>query len=404
MKILFVPDSLWGDSSGNRSSKYLIKAFASVGIEIATYAPIQDYTEEQHQRIKKYSNNFYHKQAYNYTQQIFRQEADNEFEFVIKDFNPDFVFYVGTIKNKISIDYCIKHKIKYLYLNLTTEFYCVNTFAGTEAGSCYGCLNGSLIAPLIKKCLPADYNFISYVKDKTIEAISKKRILNAYKIVGYSDEQLNLLERFGIDRSKTLKLPIFFDPNSANGIETSTGDYFLIFGQFLTAKGFHLIPEIIKKTQDVKFKAIIKKSISKAFITDNNLEIYIENGTLEIIDFLPTHDMLLNEVAHSKGVLIPSYYPTTGEFTLVESLMLSKPVIVFDVGIHREIFTNEINGMIARVGDLHDYCKKIEELNTNTELYLRVSKGARYLFEELTSLKRFRNEISNFKRVELDKP
>jgi len=399
MKILFVPDSLWGDSSGNRSSKYLIKAFAAAGVEIAAYAPVHDYSEEQHQIIKKYNCKFYPKRAYKYSQQVLRRETNSEFEHVIKDFNPNFVFYVGTIKNKISIDYCIKHNIKYLYLNLTTEFYCVNTFAGTHTGPCYDCLNGSLIAPLVKKCLPPDYSLVSYVKDKTIEVLSKNRILNAYKVVGYSDEQLNLMHRFGIDKSKTLKLPIFFDPNSADGIVTSIGDYFLIFGQFLTAKGFHLIPEIIKKTQGVKFKAIIKKSISETFVRDNNLEVYVENGILEIIDFLPTHEMLLNEVAHSKGVLIPSYYPTTGEFTLVESLMLSKPVVVFNVGIHSEIFKNGKNGMIAEVGDLDGYCKKIEELNTNKVLHLKVSSGARHLFEELTSLKRFKNDIINIYRA-----
>tara|TARA_B110001469_G_C9484254_1_gene242622 strand:- start:36 stop:743 length:708 start_codon:yes stop_codon:yes gene_type:complete len=231
------------------------------------------------------------------------------------------------------------------------------------------------------------------MKDKTIEALSKKRILNAHKVVGYSDEQLNLLERFGIDRLKTLKLPVFFDPNSGDDINTSVGDYFLIFGQFLTAKGFHLVPDIIKTTRGVKFKAIVKKSISEAFVRDNDLELFLENGTLEIIDFLPTHDMLLNEVAHSKGVLIPSYYPTTGEFTMIESLMLCKPVVVFDVGIHREIFIDKENGMIAKVGDLDGYCQKIEELNSNLELHRKVSMGARQLFEELTSLDRFRNEV-----------
>ena len=393
MKILFVPDSLWGDASGHRSSKYLIKAFIGTNIDMAVYAPLVDHTEEQQQVIEGYGCKFYPRREYRFSQQLFRKEVDHEFEFVIRDYDPDFVFYVGTVKNKTSIDYCIKSNIKYLYLNLTTEFYCINTFAGTEVGPCFGCINGSLVAPLGKKCLPNDYGVARYIKDKTIEALSKKRIINAFKIVGYSDEQLNLLQQFGVDKSKTMKLPVFFDPNSGDNIKTSTGEYFLIFGQFLTAKGFHLVPHIIKTTRGVKYKAIVKKSISDSFVRDNHLEPYLEDGTLEIIDFLPTHDMLLDEVARSKGVLIPSYYPTTGEFTMIESLMLGKPAVVFDVGIHREIFKDKENGMIAKVGDLQGYCNRIEELNVDLELHRRVSIGARQLFEELTDIERFRKEV-----------
>ena len=393
MKILFVPDSLWGDSSGHRSSQYLIKAFSSIGVDIAVYAPMLNYTKEQHNIIKKNHCKFYPRTEYSYSQQVFRQKIYSEFEYIVNEYKPNFVFYVGTIKNKISIDFCIKNNIKYLYLPLTTEYYCIKTFAGLESGPCYGCSQGSFISPFLKKCLPSDYKLTSYVKDKSIEAISKKRITNAYKVVGYSYDQLNVLECFGVNRGKTLKLPIFFDPNSADGIETSTGDRFIILGQFLTAKGWHLIPEIIKKTKGVRYKVIIKKNDFDKFIKGNNLELYVKSGVLKVVDFLKTHQLLLNEVAHSKGVLIPSYYPTTGEFTMLESLMFCKPVVVFDSGIHREIFIDKKNGMIAKVGDLKGYCKKIEELNNNEKLYRKVSSGARDLFEKLTSLEDFKSKI-----------
>ncbi len=247
MKILFVPDSLWGDSSGHRSSQYLIKAFSSIKVDLAVYAPMLNYTKEQNDIIKESHCKFYPRTEYNYTQQVFRQKIYKEFECIVNEYKPNYVFYVGTIKNKISIDFCIKNNIKYLYLPLTTEYYCIKTFAGLESGPCYGCLQGSFISPFLKKCLPNDYKLISYVKDKAIEAISRKRITNAYKVVGYSNDQLNVLECFGVDRGRTLKLPIFFDPNSADGIEISVGERFVIFGQFLTAKGWHLIPEVIKK-------------------------------------------------------------------------------------------------------------------------------------------------------------
>ena len=392
MKILFVPDSLWGASSGHRSSQYLIEAFSSIGVDIAVYTSMLNCTKEQYDIVKNFCKIF-SKTEYSYRQQIFRQKVYREFELVVNEYKPDYIFYVGTIKNKVSIDFCIKNNIKYLYLPLTTEYYCVKTFAGLENGPCYGCLQGSLISPFLKKCLPSDYKLIDYAKDKAIEIISRRRVITAHKVVGYSNDQLNVLECFGVNRGQTLRLPTFFDPNSDDDIETSVGEKFIIFGQFLTAKGWHIVPEIIKKTKGVKFKAIIKESDFNQFVKGNNLESYVKSGTLEVVDFLKTHRLLLNEIAHSKGVLIPSYYPTTGEFSMIEALMFSKPVVVFDSGIHREIFINKKNGMIAKVGDLKGYCEKIEEINDNEKLYRKVSSGARDLFEKLTSLEDFKSKI-----------
>lgn len=112
-----------------------------------------------------------------------------------------------------------------------------------------------------------------------------------------------------------------------------------------------------------------------------------------LIDFLETHQLLLNEVANSKAVLIPSHYHTTGEFSMLEALMFKKPVVVFNCGIHKDIFIDKENGMISELGDLKGYYKKIEELNNNEELYNTVSLGARKLFEQLTSFKDFKSQI-----------
>ena len=78
---------------------------------------------------------------------------------------------------------------------------------------------------------------------------------------------------------------------------------------------------------------------------------------------------------------------------MIESLMLGKPVVVFDSGIHKEIFVNKKNGMIAKIGDLDGYFKKIEQLNNDEKLCEIVSLGAKKLFKELTSFGNFKNQI-----------
>lgn len=395
MRLLFVPDSLWGNESGHRSATYLIKAFSSVNVEVAVYAPVTGYNSNLHKIVGDSGCKFFPQTAYRYYQNFFPNRIYAEFKLVIDEFKPDLVLYMGTIKNKISIGYCIKNSIQYFYLPLTNEYFCIKTFAGVKSGPCYGCIRGSLIAPFYKKCLPENFGIAKYVKEKLIERISRHRVLSAKKIITYGDSQISVFERYGVDRHRILTLPVFFDPTTANTVNPSVGDRFFIFGQLLTAKGWHLVPDIIRKTCGVKFTAVIKRSESDAFIKNNKLEGFIENGALEVIDYFDTHDLLIKKLAMAKGVLIPSYYHTTGEFTMIESLMLGKPVVVFDVGIHKEIFVDRVNGMMASVGDLSGYCKRIEQLNSDEELHNIVSRGGIELFKRLTSFGKFSSIVGD---------
>ena len=395
MRILFVPDGLWGELSGHRSAKYLIKAFNLINVSIAVYASKKDYTDLQHKEIRKNNCLYFPKSNYNYTQQFFRKNSYQEFEDIVKEYKPDLVFYLGTIKNKISIDYCIKHNIKYVYLPLTNEYYCIKHYSGFKNYPCYKCLHGSLTAPLLTKCMPKEYGLLKLIKDKCIEYMSRRRVLNADKVIGYGQNQINTLIDYGVKKSKTTILPVFFDPNSGDGIKARKGERFLITGQFLSDKGSFLVPHMIKNTKNVKYKAIIANDLSDNFVMSNQLETCIKDGTLEIIDFLKSHDLLLKEIAQSKGVLIPSFYPTTGEFTMIEALMFGKPVVAFNVGVHQDIFIDEENGMIAEAGNLNQYFKKIEQLNNDPELFDKVSKNAHKLFYEITSFRKFSKDIKN---------
>ena len=69
-KLLFVPDSIWGDLSGHRSSKYLVKAFNRVGVEVGVYAPKENFTSEQALQLKD-SFLYFEQTMYSYWQNIF---------------------------------------------------------------------------------------------------------------------------------------------------------------------------------------------------------------------------------------------------------------------------------------------------------------------------------------------
>ena len=83
---------------------------------------------------------------------------------------------------------------------------------------------------------------------------------------------------------------------------------------------------------------------------------------------------------------MPSYYPTTGEFVLLESLGMGKPVIAFDSGVHREILKHKKNAMVSSIGNLDNYASNIIEVSNNKDLRSSLSKGALLLYSSLTSV------------------
>lgn len=395
-RVLFIPDSIWGELSGHRSSKYLVKAFSSLGIEVGVYAPKANYSIEQESELKDIVT-YFEQTPYTFWQNIFPWIIKKEFLSVIDSFKPDYVFYMGALKNKVSMDMCIKYKINYSYLPLTTEYYCVKDFAALKSGPCFQCIKAPIFSPLKNNCLGSRKNFLKYAKEIIFSLKSKPRILRANKVIGYSENQLSYLELFGADRARMLKMPILFDPKTIEGIVSEQGDYFVMAGQNITAKGWHVLPSVIKKGRNIKYKLIMRdESQARDFIENNDLSSYLRDGSIEVLLYLKTHREVLDVVAKSRGVIVPSLYATTGEFYLLEALGLGKPVVVFDAGIHSEVFKNEKNGMISNVGDLNNFYKNIQQVNDDDDLYKILSSGAKDLFDELLSFKIFKNAMDAY--------
>lgn len=396
-KILVIPDSIWGSESGHRSTQFLAKALSSYELKVGIYSSDDDKNSDSNVFLEDNNINFYSKQPYRFYHQLFlKYFALIEFKKVLSEFKPDHVLYFGAISNKVFTEYLTKKKIPYYYLPLTTEFYCLKDFAGLEEGTCYKCIDGNYFNALKNNCISGKKKYLTFVK-KSIERIkSRKRILNADRIIAYSNSQLEVLQRFGVDLKKSAKTPIFFNADHLKQVNVSKGDYFVVIGQCSTAKGWHYIPEIIRKTKGIKFKLIIyRKETAAAFIIKYQIQDLIDSGYIEIVSNLEKHIDVLNVIGRSKAVIVPSIYQTTGEFSLLESIGLSKPVLVFDAGIHKDVFKDRYNAMISEVGNTDKVASDIEELSKNNALWDKLSKGSKVVFNELTNFDNFEQSLQN---------
>jgi glycosyltransferase involved in cell wall biosynthesis len=398
-KILIIPDSLWGSDSGHRSTQFLAKALSDSGMQVGIFSSNKDEDSNSESFLKRNNVSFFLKSPYRFIHQFFDFSVSQEFKKVINEFKPDHVLYFGTISNKVFTKYLIKKKIPYYYLPLTTEYYCLKDFAGTEDGTCYKCIKGNYMHAYKNKCIEGKNKNLILIKKAIERTISRNRIKNADKIIAYSNSQLEVLEQYGAITKNAVKTPIFFNAEHLKEITSSKGDYFAVIGQCTSAKGWHFIPSIIRNTQNIKFKLIIyKEDIAKAFIERYKIQDLISAGSVEVVSGLENHSDVLDVIANSRGVLITSVYPSTGEFSLLESLCLSKPVIVFDAGIHKEIFKDKENALISEVGDIEKFSNDIKNLYSDDILWDKLSIGSKNVFNQLTNFDNFNDTLEEILR------
>jgi glycosyltransferase involved in cell wall biosynthesis len=125
--------------------------------------------------------------------------------------------------------------------------------------------------------------------------------------------------------------------------------------------------------------------VANNFINKNDLQRYIKSKKLEVVSGLESHKEVLNLVANSLAVIIPSNYPSTGEFALLEAMGLKKPVIAFNVGAHKDFLIDMNNSLVSSALDLKKMTKDLEMLYKDENLWEKLSKNSRLTFEEITN-------------------
>ena len=393
VKILFVPDTIWGVSSGHRSAQKVVKIFSELSYKIGIFAPDSEDSELKHELIN-YDYDFFNRTPFRYYNIVINSKKKQEFEDVIHDFQPGFVLFFGTSGFNILAEVCLENKIKYFMQFLTTDYYCTKNFAGLENGPCFKCIKGNYYHSFKNKCYLKKPILVNIIKEVAIRKTNRELILSADKILGYSKDQINDYEKFGVPKDKLAVTPIFFDRKHLTEVSSTLGDYFLLSGQFSVAKGWHKLWEIIEKCPDIKFKLLFSSmNVALESLDKYNLTKYYNSGQISVETNIEKHSDLLNIVSNARGVIIPSYYPTTGEFFLLETLGLGKVALTFDSGVHKEIISHGVNGMIAEVNDVKKFSDNIKLINSDDVLCNKISLEAKNLFEYLISDNRFKTSL-----------
>jgi glycosyltransferase involved in cell wall biosynthesis len=395
MRLLLHPDLFYSEQSGAVAAREAARILAEMGNEVAVFS--HDLPKAPYDSLYRY----YKREKYNGSANYFPRLYKQSFRKVIDDFHPDFIFYIGAVVNTplCYLDLCVEKSIKQIFLFLTQDFYCLRLHAALNTGSCTHCLTGSNFNALYNSCAEkSNRPFLYFLNYQILQRRFRSRLKKLDAVLGSSDEQLRIYTATGINPKNISKIPLFFDKNKVTRSFPSAGNYFVIMGQNRHEKGMHLICGILREVDSgVKVKILFYNNEEASIFKKENPETaeFVKNGILEIIGGITIENGALGLISGSRGVINPTIWATTTEFVLLEALGLAKPVITFDVGIHKEVIINGENGICVPAGDFKGMGREISRLAADLAYYEKISQNAKKLYNGLTDDTTYKSVLNN---------
>jgi glycosyltransferase involved in cell wall biosynthesis len=396
-RVLIIPDAYDGVQSGSLVAMHLTNLMIRLGWKVGIFSSdvVNSDPGEKTPRFRRAK---------------FRQKANfigapytRELKRVLDEFKPTHVFSAGGVTNRplSYFDLIEDYGIPHLYLIFMQDFYCSRIHAALPDGPCRKCLDGSLLNAFANGCATkTKRNKVGFLASNTIHRLRiRARIRRVTRVLGSTEEQLGFLEDYGVERSQLVRFPLPFPRSRIGGVKGSKGNEIVIAGQDRIEKGIHLLRELLEDGEcpPIVIAFASKKEETKALVQFGLLE-YVASGRIRIVFDVSWDRGLRDLYASSLGILILSLWPTTTEYAFLEAIGLGKPVVCFDLGIHRERIINRKNGLKSQVGDLTQLRENLNDLKNVEGLYETISKGALNLFEDLTGEECMMRSLSNLIR------
>jgi glycosyltransferase involved in cell wall biosynthesis len=380
-RIIIIPDLYRGLSSGAIVTQVFVHHLKKLGWKIAVYS--REFTKQE---VDSNGILCMPAKAFSGFSNIVNGRIRKDFVNVLDLFKPTHLLFDGSITNK---PLCLLEEGLHRNLHIDVfifmqDFFCSKLYANNEVEPCTKCLSTfyhAYTCPLI----PKDINYFKLpIRHMTRWKLSKL-LPKVNHVITSTDEQISFYEKFGIPRNRTYKMPLPFIMNKNIPSNNHRGNYIIGIAQNRVEKGFQLLPEIMKFTHNTK--------LVLAYYNDDAVQqAMIKPGMKDLIDSGKVHLVaaswktnLSYWVANAAGVVIPSIWPTTTEYGLQEALAFGKPIVCFDISVHKEQIQEGIHGYKAPIKDFKTFAAKMDKLSTaSNEEYEVMQNGVAQLYHDMT--------------------
>lgn len=379
-RLLLLCDAFLDDRSGAAAAQDAARYFSDIGFEVTVFGGL---AKGATLLDNKTGYDFSAQAPFKSVQHIYPGNLRDEFDALLKKLSPEVIFILGCTYSKplCILESSVNSKAKVIYMPWNQDFYCARSYGYYSDKPCESCLSGGFKQAIIKNCVRKPAAILGMINRVRLREV----MVQFDEVICSSQDQANALGSF-LDRpiSQIEICPLFFDPTIIKEFESTDGDYFLYYAQAVDAKGWHLLPEIISNCKKSRFVLCPPGIQEAALMRSPGLEALIDGDRVKFVNNLNWKSGLGELVANSRGVLIPSIWPTTTEYVLLESLGLGKPVITFNVGVHKDVLTDCFNAMVSPVGDVRNYSSQIDCVDSDIVLRQNISKQALNTYSKLT--------------------
>lgn len=388
-RVLIIPDAYIGNSSGAGVTQIIAGVIKSMQGVVAIYGcdvePGYDEVATLYKAPSAIAKANYFKTAYR-----------KQFVQVLIDFKPTNVFFVGSITNKplAYLEESIKRGLHTDVFIFMQDFFCAKFYANDSKAPCTECLDKGLFHLFKCKCDAQKMPFTQKLIRWDIRRQLRQILPKVNHVISSTDEQCDFYQRFGIAKEKTYRTPLPFTSSKLDKFSHSCGDYYIGIAQNRVEKGFQFVPQILEHiTGKVKIVlAFYRESDIEKYRTNNNVSKYLKSGKLELI-VNSWSNGLGDIIAGARGVIIPSIWPTTTEFGLLEALGLHKPVFAFNIGIHKEILSKYYPQNLFKIDDFKGFS---ERLSAYSEVEYEIDSIKSYImYQQFTDINRWNEDYKN---------
>lgn len=149
----------------------------------------------------------------------------------------------------------------------------------------------------------------------------------------------------------------------------------LVIGNIVPNKGVSLIVDALYLLSDKKLSLnIIGDGVEKEKIKADVVR-YGLSSAIKFFRFLPPQD-IVKELRHA-DILILSSYKEGRPNVVLEAMAAGVPVIASDIEGVRELIKNDVNGLLFEPGNSQELSRRIDQLQNDLGLRLRLARTAR---------------------------
>jgi len=388
LRVLLVCDSVSRFSSGGLVVNRLIDVLMASGATVQAFSESCEGEAENYQKTKvTYA-------PFSGLQHIKSGSQARLFQQVLNDFKPDIIHWssLDYLKSRHLIKIARSSKARLIAQPWVYNFFCAQGYNYYQGFACNKCLPGKFYNALINSCGESN--------SQSLQAISRmlyrQDILKFDKFLSTGVVMDEVLLGYGAEQHKIERIALPFDRSRLDYLNSRVSEArksFVYYGQFKEFKGANQLASITKANPLIEFD--IYSTLDSRSATDMAAQGLdkLENVTL-FTDRSWRTGLDIN-VAEAYGVILPSLWPSSTEYVLLEAMSLRKPVVAYNVGANQDLLRHRENAMVVEPGDLKGFCVAIAELNANPGLRIKLGDEAHRTIESTFSASRLLSALQN---------